>query len=248
MNLAPFFNAQFFEDDGTPLVGGQLWTYEAGTVTPATTYEDQAGDATNENPITLDAAGRCDLWLDPEVEYDLLLLRADDSTVASWESVSGVAAVSEVVASINGETGEVELTADDIEFTTATTTDWFSGADVTAALDAIIEQVDAVLDSKTSTKVSYSGASALGTVDIGKTHYKTDASAVTITGNLIPAESVIYIANANGGSTMTVTQGVGMSLYANGQAASGSRTIALNSVVRVWFIDSTTAMLSGSVT
>lgn len=49
---------QYFSDVGVPLSGGLLWTYAAGTSTPAATYTDITGSTPNSNPIQLNAAGR----------------------------------------------------------------------------------------------------------------------------------------------------------------------------------------------
>lgn len=146
MNLPPAFNTQFIDDDGTPLSGGFLYTYVSGTTTPQVSYQTSADDAAeNANPIELDAAGRCDLWLDPALEYSFLLQRADTSEVRTWDNVSGVASENAIVSSVNGSTGDVVLTADDIGYTTSTSTDWFgTPADVTAGLDALVNKVDTV--------------------------------------------------------------------------------------------------------
>lgn len=146
---APVFNAQFIDDDGTPLAGGFLSTYASGTTTPLATYEDQAGLATNTNPIVLDAAGRCNLWLGTS-EYTFELLRSDLTLVKTWDDVAASSVAGLGVTSVNGLTGVVALTADDIPFTTTTATSWFSGADVTAALDAVIARADAVAASGVS--------------------------------------------------------------------------------------------------
>ena len=142
MLAPPFFNAEFADNDGLPLAGGLLYTYVSGTTTPLATYADADGNTENTNPIELDAAGRCNLWLAEDALYTLVLKRADSTTVKTFDNVGGVALASSAVTSVNSLTGDVSLTADDIPFTTGTATTWFSGADVTAALDAIIEQVD----------------------------------------------------------------------------------------------------------
>ncbi len=54
---------QFLGDDGLPLVGGCLYTYDAGTSTPRATYTDATGGTPNANPIVLDSAGRASIWL-----------------------------------------------------------------------------------------------------------------------------------------------------------------------------------------
>jgi hypothetical protein len=50
---------QFFANDGTPLAGGEVYTYIVGTTTPKTTWQDMAATVENGNPIVLDSAGRC---------------------------------------------------------------------------------------------------------------------------------------------------------------------------------------------
>lgn len=54
--IPPIF--QFFDDNGDPLANGFVYTYEAGTTTPKTTYTDSSGVTPAPNPIELDAAGR----------------------------------------------------------------------------------------------------------------------------------------------------------------------------------------------
>ena len=70
--LSPYAFAQFFTDAGVPLSGGWLYTYTAGTSTPATTYTDAAGLVPNTNPIVLDAAGRCVIFL-PAASFKFVL-------------------------------------------------------------------------------------------------------------------------------------------------------------------------------
>jgi hypothetical protein len=81
LSPCPFF--QFFNDNGDPLSGGLLYTYEAGA-TPAeaaekATCKDSIGTA-NTNPIVLDAAGRCDVWLGDGV-FKFVLACAGDTPI-----------------------------------------------------------------------------------------------------------------------------------------------------------------------
>lgn len=80
---SPLFQA--FDANGDPLVGGQLYTYAAGTSTPALTYSDSAGSvgAANENPIVLDANGQAQVWLTPGVNYKFVL--TDPNSALLWE-------------------------------------------------------------------------------------------------------------------------------------------------------------------
>lgn len=62
--IAPFGRYRAFDADGAPLAGGKLYTYEAGTSTPKTTYTDKDAGSANTNPVVLDADGYGDVWLD----------------------------------------------------------------------------------------------------------------------------------------------------------------------------------------
>jgi hypothetical protein len=64
LSLSPSPKLQFFANNGAPLAGGYLYTAAAGAPSvPKATYADAAGTA-NSNPVLLDSAGRCSLWLD----------------------------------------------------------------------------------------------------------------------------------------------------------------------------------------
>lgn len=67
----PWFEGK--SNTGTPLVGGKLFTYAAGTSTPLATYTDQSGAVQNANPVLLDAAGRANVWLTPGALYKLVM-------------------------------------------------------------------------------------------------------------------------------------------------------------------------------
>jgi len=63
MELLPLVRQRFFDGNGAPLSGGQVWTYAAGTTTPQVTYTDQSGTSSNTNPVILDANGYADIWI-----------------------------------------------------------------------------------------------------------------------------------------------------------------------------------------
>ena len=75
----------FTDAVGAPLVGGKLYTYDAGTSTPRPTYADAAGTVPNTNPVVLDARGEATLFWDGA--YKVVLKAADDSTI--W-TVDGI--------------------------------------------------------------------------------------------------------------------------------------------------------------
>lgn len=79
--LLPPIRQRFYDDNGDPLAGGKLYSYEAGTTTPKATYVDRAGVTTNANPIILDADGYGDVWIGSGY-YKFVL--TDSSDVEIW--------------------------------------------------------------------------------------------------------------------------------------------------------------------
>ena len=110
--------AQFIDNNGNPLNGGKLFTYEAGTVTPKATYTTEAGDVPNTNPVVLDSAGRSVVFLDGSYKFRLedalgnLIRETDDITAFSVQSAS----VDNIVANF---TEDVVTAADSIIFSDA---------------------------------------------------------------------------------------------------------------------------------
>jgi hypothetical protein len=95
VNLSPLggAGAQFFTNDGVPLTGGLLYTYLAGTSTPATTYTSGNGLTALANPIILDAAGRVptgEIWLTDGIAYKFVLKDSTDVLIATWDGLSGI--------------------------------------------------------------------------------------------------------------------------------------------------------------
>lgn len=84
--------AQFFDNNGTPLAGGLLYTYLAGTTTPATTYTSRSGAANNTNPIVLDSAGRtpAEIWLNGGVLYKFVLKTSVFVEIGSYDNIPAV--------------------------------------------------------------------------------------------------------------------------------------------------------------
>lgn len=66
---------KFTDDTGLPLIGGQVFSYVEGTSTPKDTYQDRAFTIPNTNPIVLDDAGSCQMFL--KGGYRLRVLTAD---------------------------------------------------------------------------------------------------------------------------------------------------------------------------
>lgn len=87
-NIAPLGKYRAFDDNGEPLAGGKLYTYEAGTTTPKFTYTTAEGDTENQNPVILDSAGYADVWLG-DGGYKFALTDANDAPIFTVDNIGG---------------------------------------------------------------------------------------------------------------------------------------------------------------
>lgn len=88
--LSPYGNGQqFFNDNGVPLAGGLLYTYQAGSSTPLVTYTDNGGTVANANPIVLDASGRTpqQIWLLTGYSYKFVLQNSDAVLIQTLDNI-----------------------------------------------------------------------------------------------------------------------------------------------------------------
>lgn len=98
---------QFFDNNGDPLSGGKLYTYAAGTTTPAVTYTSNSGATPHANPIILDSAGRVpsEIWLTSSAFYKFRLDTSTDVTIWTKDNVPGILATADITASTVAFTG-----------------------------------------------------------------------------------------------------------------------------------------------
>jgi hypothetical protein len=96
VNLSPVAGAaaQFFDNSGQVLTGGKVYTYLAGTTTPAVTYTTNSGVTPNSNPIILNAAGRVpdsgEIWLTDSISYKFVLKDQNDVLIATYDNLVGI--------------------------------------------------------------------------------------------------------------------------------------------------------------
>ena len=86
--LSPTPKQQIFGSDGAPLVGGKIYTYLAGTSTPATTYTDFGAGTANTNPIILDSYGQANIWLLSSTSYKFVVKTATDTLLYTVDNIS----------------------------------------------------------------------------------------------------------------------------------------------------------------
>jgi hypothetical protein len=94
INISSFAGAgaQFFDNNGTPLVGGLLYVYTAGTTTPVTTYTNPSGTVNNTNPIVLDSGGRTpeQIFVNGGVLYKFILKNSANVTIGTYDNIPAI--------------------------------------------------------------------------------------------------------------------------------------------------------------
>lgn len=105
--------AQFFDQNGTPLAGGLIYTYTAGTSSNQTTYTSSAGTIANPNPVVLDSGGRVpnEIWLIAGNTYKFVVTSATGNPIGTYDNIPGANSVAYPTTVPNGGTGLSSLTA-----------------------------------------------------------------------------------------------------------------------------------------
>ena len=91
--LSPIGNGfQFLTTTGLPLNGGFIYTYQAGSSTPLTTYSDVNGTVANANPIVLGTDGRpqTEIWLTYGYSYKFVLTDSSNNQIQTYDNLYGI--------------------------------------------------------------------------------------------------------------------------------------------------------------
>jgi hypothetical protein len=104
--------AQFFDNNGNPLSGGKIYTYEAGTTTPLATYTSSTGVTAHTNPIVLDSGGRVpggEIWNQLRL-YKFVLETSAGVLIATYDNVGSSFNLTSIIANFNGNGTTVAFT------------------------------------------------------------------------------------------------------------------------------------------
>ena len=164
--LSPYgIGQQFFDDNGVPLAGGLIYTYQAGSSTPLVTYTTNGGTIANANPIVLDAAGRVpqEIWLLTGYSYKFVLQNADAVLIQTLDNIypilqnaptSAPAVPTGCILLWSGSTGSIPATwylCDGTNGTPDLRNSFIVGAGSTYAVNATGGTADAIVVSHTHT-------------------------------------------------------------------------------------------------
>ena len=206
--LSPYgIGQQFFDDNGVPLAGGLIYTYQAGSSTPLVTYTTNGGTIANANPIVLDAAGRVpqEIWLLTGYSYKFVLQTANAVLIQTLDNIypilqnapaSAPAVPTGAILLWSGSTGSIPATwflCDGTNGTPDLRNSFVVGAGSTYAVNATGGTADAVVVSHTHTATSTSAVT-------DPTHFHFEASAAggsdnpAVSNTIIPSAGIGYTA------------------------------------------------------
>lgn len=114
VQLLPWVNQPFLDNNGKPLAGGCVYTFISGTATPLATFSDYSGTIVNQNPVVLDSSGRANIWLSGQA-YRIRLVTAGGVNCSSGSQIFQVdginSSVTQLLATNNVWTGSNQWNA-----------------------------------------------------------------------------------------------------------------------------------------
>ena len=216
--LAPAPKFQAFDNNGVPISGGKVYTYESGASTvPLATYTDAGGGTSNSNPVTLDSRGEANIWFTPGVLYRVVLKDATATTTYyTIDNVAGSVTPSAYFATIMGDTTRAQV-FDDVVAPggTITGTITMSGAAINEAASVTVASATSTpVGAAASNNVTVSGVSTITSFDnvaAGIIRYVTFSGILTLTYNatsmILPGATSITTAVGDAGLFQSLGSG-----------------------------------------
>ena len=208
---------QYFDNNGVPLAGGLIYTYQAGTSTPLATYTDNGGTVANANPIVLDSAGRVpyEIWMFTGYSYKFVIQSATATSIQTLDNLypilqnaptSAPAIPSGGIILWSGSTGSVPsgwYLCDGTNGTPDLRNSFIVGAGNTYAVGATGGTADAIVVSHTHTATSvvtdpgHFHSGTVGNVSGGCAGGANPVPTGTLTANTGTATTGITVATTN---------------------------------------------------
>ena len=191
---------QFLDNNGDPLSGGKLYTYEAGTTTPKASYTDETAGTANANPVILDSAGRATVFVDGTYKYTLH--DANDVLVRETDNVTSFSTSTTV--NIDGQTEDTVALADFIVFSDTSDGGTTKKDDVQGLIDLVggggsgITLLGTATASASTSIDIHSGGDIDATIDSTYEQYLLIFSNVHST---VDGDELYYRSSSDGGST-----------------------------------------------
>ena len=223
---------QFFDNNGVPLAGGLIYTYQAGSSTPLVTYTDNGGTTANANPIVLDSSGRVpnEIWLLNGYSYKFIITSASGTSLITLDNLYGILQTapavtntvpSGLIAIWSGSTGSIPsgwLLCNGSNGTPDLRNSFILGAGNTYAVGATGGSTDAIVVSHTHTATSTSTVT-----DPTHVHSQTGQTINSGTFNQIQGGGAGNTGSVNTGAASTgITVATSTTNVATGTSGSGA--------------------------
>lgn len=208
-NVAPPGLTQIFTDNGEPAALYKLWTYDAGTSTPRTTWSDSAESSANTNPIVLDANGRAQIYY--RGSYKLVLLTPADAVVWTQDNFN----VPDPTASVSTVFANGSAATPSVRFAQATSSGLFS-----PAANVVAMSINGAEMTRWSAGNLGIGGTPTQKLDVFGTARIQGQLTITTGGITVTAGGATITAGG-----LTVTAG-GLTVSAGGAAITGDSTVA----------------------
>jgi hypothetical protein len=208
---------QFFDNNGIPLSGGLIYTYQAGTSTPLATYTDNSGNTANANPIVLDSSGRVpyEIWMFTGYSYKFVIQTSAGASIQTLDNLypilqnapaSAPAIPSGGIILWSGSTGSVPsgwYLCDGTNGTPDLRNSFIVGAGNTYAVGATGGATTSTLTQANLPNVNFSATSTV--TDPGHKHNVTNGNGTLYTGSYIAGATSV---DAGTNQTATATTGI----------------------------------------
>lgn len=171
--LSPVFNDEQLDNNGDPLVGGQVIFYLAGTSTVTNTYTDSTGATAHPSPIVLNTRGEVtgSIWLTEGRLYKARLFDASGVLIREFDNISAI-----------NDTSITTGTSGDIEWTGTLSPVYLSATSFSVAGDQT-----AILAKYRRTRSVVSGGIVYGTITSAT--YGSGITTIVQTNDSIPLDS-----------------------------------------------------------
>lgn len=206
----------FYPNKQEPLVGGKVYTYLAGTMTPVATYptiaDADASTNANANPVILDSRGEANIVLASATK--IILKDANDNTVWTEDNLNSGAIGNDVLSFVISSSGVNEVTI----------TNAVTGSQPIIASTGTDTNVGLDISTKKAGTLTLNGG-ATGTVEIGT----TSSGTITISVNTRSYSTISVAGNTSVSSTLSsLTHTVTGALSVSGQHSTGALSVTNN--------------------
>lgn len=218
--FSPNAKQQFLNSAGGPLVGGKVFTYEAGTTLPQVTYTTSDGTVPNTNPVILDTNGEASIWLGQNA-YKFVVKNSGDVLVYTVDNLASPSSqIDALESALAAPTGSSLVGYQPVGSASVATT-------VQQKLREIVSVRDFGAVGNGTTDDSASFAAALASMTSGGTLY-IPAGTYKITSGLTASYGIVVAGAGCGGTIIKPSGNFNVFTFTGGQQGAGMQDLCFD--------------------